>query len=178
MNVEDFSLNIELFYLINHTRHPLLDEFFRYFYVLGKGYILIPIVIYLAFLKREKLKPFILALVLESALVHILKFAFKAPRSASMLKDVYLLEPLYHKSFPSGDTAMAFLLACFFSQGASTPIKILLFVYAFLIAYGRMYLGVHFPMDVLVGAIIGVLSCKFFIRRQMFKFFHKKEQSP
>ncbi|HAV40233.1 MAG TPA: PAP2 family protein [Aquificaceae bacterium] len=169
MNVEDFSLNIELFYLINHTRHPLLDEFFRYFYVLGKGYILIPIVIYLAFLKREKLKPFILALVLESALVHILKFAFKAPRPASMLKDVYLLEPLYHKSF---------LLACFFSQGASTPIKILLFVYAFLIAYGRMYLGVHFPMDVLVGAIIGVLSCKFFIRRQMFKFFHKKEQSP
>lgn len=178
MNVEDFSLNIELFYLINHTRHPLLDEFFRYFYVLGKGYILIPIVIYLAFLKREKLKPFILALVLESALVHILKFAFKAPRPASMLKDVYLLEPLYHKSFPSGDTAMAFLLACFFSQGASTPIKILLFVYAFLIAYGRMYLCVHFPMDVLVGAIIGVLSCKFFIRRQMFKFFHKKEQSP
>ena len=178
MNVEDFSLNIELFYLINHTRHPLLDEFFRYFYVFGKGYILIPIVIYLAFLKREKLKPFILALVLESALVHILKFAFKAPRPASMLKDVYLLEPLYHKSFPSGDTAMAFLLACFFSQGASTPIKILLFVYAFLIAYGRMYLCVHFPMDVLVGAIIGVLSCKFFIRRQMFKFFHKKEQSP
>lgn len=101
----------------------MLDEFFRYFYVLGKGYILIPIVIYLAFLKREKLKPFILALVLESALVHILKFAFKAPRPASMLKDVYLLEPLYHKSFPSGDTAMAFLLACFFSQGASTPIK-------------------------------------------------------
>ena len=128
MNVENFSLNIELFYLINHTRHPLLDEFFRYFYVFGKGYILIPIVLYLAFLKREKLKPFILALALESALVHILKFAFKAPRPASMLKDVYLLEPLYHKSFPSGDTAMAFLLACFFSQGASTPIKILPFV--------------------------------------------------
>ena len=61
MNVENFSLNIELFYLINHTRHPLLDEFFRYFYVFGKGYILIPIVLYLAFLKREKLKPFILA---------------------------------------------------------------------------------------------------------------------
>ncbi len=38
MNIENFSLNIEVFYLINHARHPYLDDFFRYFYVLKATY--------------------------------------------------------------------------------------------------------------------------------------------
>ena len=42
---ENFYLNKELFYLINHNRHPLLDAFFSKFYLLGKGWVLIPIFI-------------------------------------------------------------------------------------------------------------------------------------
>lgn len=158
MNVENFPLNVELFYLVNHTRNGLLDAFFGYFYLLGKGYVLIPVSLFVLLFKRERLKLFILSLALESLSVHILKVVFNAPRPASMLTNTYLLESLYHKSFPSGDTAMAFFLASFFSSGSSTLLKVMLWSYALLIAYGRMYMGVHFPIDVLVGAIIGVTS--------------------
>ncbi|RME65047.1 MAG: phosphatase PAP2 family protein, partial [Nitrospirae bacterium] len=30
-------------------------------------------------------------------------------------------------------------------------------LYVILIGYGRMYLGVHFPLDVLVGGLLGLL---------------------
>ncbi|MDQ7056521.1 MAG: phosphatase PAP2 family protein [Persephonella sp.] len=30
--------------------------------------------------------------------------------------------------------------------------------YALLIAYGRVYMGAHFPVDVLVGSVIGLIS--------------------
>lgn len=34
----------------------------------------------------------------------------------------------------------------------------LLFFWAFMIAYSRIYLGAHYPLDVLVGAILGILG--------------------
>jgi undecaprenyl-diphosphatase len=58
-------------------------------------------------------------------------------------------------SFPSGHTASAFA----FASGAagaqpmlSTPLRIL----ATLVGYSRVHTGVHYPADVLAGAIIGV----------------------
>jgi undecaprenyl-diphosphatase len=35
--------------------------------------------------------------------------------------------------------------------------KILLFIWAMLISYSRVYLGVHYPGDILGGALLGIL---------------------
>jgi undecaprenyl-diphosphatase len=43
----------------------------------------------------------------------------------------------------------------------------LLGVYVFLVAYSRVYLGVHFPSDVLCGALLGLLMGWLF-RRYLF----------
>jgi undecaprenyl-diphosphatase len=43
----------------------------------------------------------------------------------------------------------------------------LLGVYVFLVAYSRVYLGVHFPSDVLCGALLGLLMGWLF-RRHLF----------
>jgi hypothetical protein len=51
--IEDFPLNIQLFYFINHARHPFLDWFYKYFYFLGKGFILIPIAILVLFFASD-----------------------------------------------------------------------------------------------------------------------------
>ncbi len=135
-----------------------LDYFFSYFYLLGKGYILIPLLFVVYRFYRKRLLLFIGSVLVETALVQALKWYFKTPRPVKVLPDVYLIEKVYHKSFPSGDTAMAFVIACFFSEVLPRRWKLLPWIYAFLVAYGRVYVGAHFPLDVFVGALIGMGS--------------------
>ena len=59
-------------------------------------------------------------------------------------------------SFPSGHTASVFNTATFLSL--SYPkwyIIVPSFIYATAVAYSRMYLGVHYPSDVIAGAVLG-----------------------
>jgi membrane-associated phospholipid phosphatase len=156
---ENFQLNLELFRWINSNHNKALDLFFLYFSYLGNGWILLPCLIYLL-LKRHwtKTKVFILAIMMESLVVWFFKKALTQPRPAKLLEDVHLLVPLHMGSFPSGDTAMAFVLAIVFGYRSPVYVKSLLLAYALLIGYGRIYLGVHFPLDVVCGAAIGVLS--------------------
>jgi len=35
--------------------------------------------------------------------------------------------------------------------------RYLFFIWAGIIAYAQVYVGVHYPLDILVGAIIGIL---------------------
>lgn len=156
---EDFSLNIEVFRFINSHYNRTLDLFFLYFSYLGSGWILIPIVLYLI-KKRDwsGLKLLALSIAVESLIVWFFKKTFTQPRPAKLLEDVHLLIPLYNGSFPSGDTAMAFVIATSFFYKSRAHVKLLLIAYAVTIAYGRVYLGVHFPLDVFSGAIIGILS--------------------
>jgi undecaprenyl-diphosphatase len=59
-------------------------------------------------------------------------------------------------SFPSGHTLEAFALATALSLMFSRKkIVIPVFIWAMLVAYSRMALGVHYPSDVLAGIIIG-----------------------
>jgi len=62
-------------------------------------------------------------------------------------------------SFPSGHTSMAFATATALSL--SFPKWYVIgpaYSYAILVAYSRSYLGVHYPGDILAGAIIGTGS--------------------
>jgi membrane-associated phospholipid phosphatase len=62
-------------------------------------------------------------------------------------------------SFPSGHTSTAFALAT--SMTLNFPewyIIVPFYAYASAIAYSRMYLGVHYPSDVLGGIIVGAGS--------------------
>lgn len=158
MVFENFYFNRELFYLINHNRHPLLDAFFSKFYLLGKGWVLIPIFMDLFIFQKASLKVFLYTMMgISIILVEVLKRLTKQPRPATLLEDVYLLEPLHLNSFPSGDTATAFALASFFLW-LNPKVGFVFLVYALLIAYGRVYLGAHFPLDVFAGALIGIFS--------------------
>ena len=60
-------------------------------------------------------------------------------------------------SFPSGHTATAFagatMLSLFMPRAAPA-----FYVLAAAIAYSRLYVGVHFPLDVVGGAVIGAAT--------------------
>lgn len=61
--------------------------------------------------------------------------------------------------FVSSHAANSFALAYFMWSflKKSTPYVSCLFVWAFIVAYSRIYLGVHYPGDILGGAILGLL---------------------
>jgi undecaprenyl-diphosphatase len=58
-------------------------------------------------------------------------------------------------SFPSGHAAMSFACATLLAWLTPLP-KVPLFALAALIAFSRVYNGVHYPLDVLGGAALGL----------------------
>lgn len=67
-------------------------------------------------------------------------------------------------SFPSGHSAASFAVAAGVYMAGWKKTGIVLYIAAALIGFSRLYLGVHFPTDVIGGAIVGVL-CAWVIRK-------------
>lgn len=89
-----------------------------------------------------------------------LKYLVKRDRPYVSLKDVYFRKdnsPTDRYSFPSGHTTTAFSIATSLTlRYPDKPAVIAVsYLYAALIGYGRIYLGVHYPSDVLGGMVIG-----------------------
>jgi undecaprenyl-diphosphatase len=93
------------------------------------------------------------ALIVTSLVVVVVKRTVKRTRPAL---DVQASIPPDRFSFPSGHTAAAFALAIAMFGSAPLAVPGLLLL-ACCVAYGRMYLGVHYPLDVAAGAALGLL---------------------
>lgn len=60
-------------------------------------------------------------------------------------------------SFPSGHTASSFAASGAYSRGVPKRwVKVMFFVLAALMGFSRLYVGVHYPTDVLAGAALGL----------------------
>jgi membrane-associated phospholipid phosphatase len=90
--------------------------------------------------------------------VEAMKALTERSRPFAMLDDTNLIGWRERgKSFPSGHSAQAFFMAAFFAASLNTGVLGILILYglAALIGFSRIYIGVHYPRDVLAGAIIG-----------------------
>ncbi|MFP3975195.1 MAG: phosphatase PAP2 family protein [Chloroflexota bacterium] len=91
---------------------------------------------------------------------HVAKFdpwprPFEVHESAREAAEIVFYFP-GDPSFPANVAASIFAAAMgmwFYSRKASTPV----FVLAFLWSFARVYAGVHYPLDVLGGAVIGMV---------------------
>ncbi len=76
-------------------------------------------------------------------------------------KDMHLLVPCgYGFSFPSTHAANHFAVAIFLSLTLGKlfrRIKIPLILWASSVAFAQVYVGVHYPLDILMGALFGSL---------------------
>jgi membrane-associated phospholipid phosphatase len=89
----------------------------------------------------------------------LLKLVVRRPRPFSVVLDLpptLIAEPSTF-SFPSGDTAFAFGAAV--ALGYVAPAwRLPALLFAIAVAFERVAVGVHYPLDVLAGAVIGTIS--------------------
>jgi membrane-associated phospholipid phosphatase len=73
--------------------------------------------------------------------------------------EIFVSSPTHGGSFPSGHTSLAFATATTLALDYKKWYVVLpAYLWAASVAYSRMYLGVHYPSDVLGGIIIGIGS--------------------
>jgi len=85
----------------------------------------------------------------------------KRDRPYVTLSDVHTmhLDTADKYSMPSGHTTAAFAIATALTLRYPKPyVYIPAYVWAAFVGYGRIYLGLHYPSDVLAGAVLGTTS--------------------
>jgi undecaprenyl-diphosphatase len=157
-----YSFDLAIFYLFNHTISTgFLDKFFSIITDVNKWYIAYLILIGIAFFKgglRGKIAVItliILIVVTDQTGYRLLKELFERVRPCNALSDV--ITPIGCAggfSFPSNHALNNFAAAVFLLR-LFRQYKWIFLITATLISISRIYLGVHYPSDVLGGAIIG-----------------------
>lgn len=105
-------------------------------------------------------------------IANVLKYCINRPRPFTMYAFIEKLSTGGSPSFPSGHTTDAFAIAtvicvCY----PRWYILLMIYTWAFAVAYSRICLGVHYPSDVLGGMTIGIVTviASFFIRNEYTK---------
>jgi undecaprenyl-diphosphatase len=100
------------------------------------------------------------SLVIAAAGTEFLKVVVKRPRPyVTYPNDIYPDQIDDGYSFPSGHVSMAFATATSVSLTSKKwYIAVPAFTWAVSVEYSRMYLGQHYPSDVIAGAIVGAAS--------------------
>ncbi len=164
------SIDTQIFLFINGLHNDFFD-FIMYW--LSDKLIWIPLYLFIVYIiiKEYKVKGIIVILMAvlvitmcDQTASHLLKNTVKRlrPSHVEALAGVIHLTKagvggLY--GFASSHAANTFGLATFVSLILSQKYKVLkysLFVWAILVSYSRVYNGVHYPGDVLAGAVIGI----------------------
>ena len=159
-------------------KSPGLTAFMKAVSSLGSEYFYLVIVLFIFWCVNEK-RGFLLGMlvVISSWINVVLKLLFDQPRPFELIPALGLAVET-SRSFPSGHaqmsmtfwTAVAFYLSFHTDTGKKFRPLIwpLYAIVVFLIGLSRVYLGVHFPIDVLAGWIIALIILTVFL------FFHKK----
>ena len=163
------SWDADLFKFINEAHQPWLDGPME---IISGKLTWIPLYALLIYYLYKKFSQAV-----WKAIVYLLSTILFADQfSSSLLKPLFKrLRPCHVEEFQSwihlpdgcgglygfcsshSANAFAVAIGCYLVT-KNKPIGLLLLIWATLIAYSRIYLGAHYPLDVLMGAIIGGLG--------------------
>ena len=166
------NYNTALFYLINNgLQSNILNVFMPFITNFGSTiacFIICGLIYLFGGIRAKKVAILaLLALFISSAAVYFIKHIIVEPRPFLALSNVHQLvsESEIYCSFPSGHTTSSFAAATVI--GLKYSIEILnrklrliypLLAFAAVIGFSRVYVGVHYPLDVILGGLIGIIS--------------------
>lgn len=151
-----------LLWIQENLRSDVMTPIWKFITDLGKlGILWILISLVLMFIPKTRRIGMMsgLALVLSVLFTNcVIKNIVARPRPFDQIEGlICLVKKPRDYSFPSGHTSASFAAGVVFLKWMKKRYGVPLFGIALLIAFSRLYLGVHYPSDVLGGAIIGTL---------------------
>jgi undecaprenyl-diphosphatase len=163
-------IDTQLFLFLNGKNSPFWDIVM--WYVSGTLFWLpLYLIIFFFIFKRLKWQGLItifflllLILVSDQGSVHIFKNVFQRLRPCHQPEIANLVHLVSGKcggqyGFISSHAANTFAFAMFISLFfKNLKFSIFIFIWAAFVSYSRIYLGVHYPFDVLVGALYGMFA--------------------
>jgi len=163
-----FALDRQLFFVVNGSYHtPVLDTLALVLSGVGTAGIIWFLIAVILFMREEKKDHWFFASVGLAG-------------GASFIIVELMLKPLVGRmrpdgsegfSFPSGHATIAFAMAVVLSQ-KEPKWKWLFYMLAVLISLSRVYLGAHYPLDIIAGSALGLTIG--FLSLRVLKFFHTK----
>lgn len=152
-----------LLYIQEHIRKEWMNGFWRAITFLGDGgwfWILLAVVLLIMKKTRKAGASAAIALAIGALITNV---CLKNMVARVRPYDTYsALIPIVKRpidwSFPSGHTCASFASAFVYFRLLPKKYGIPALVLACMIAFSRLYLGVHYPTDVLAGFLIGLLA--------------------
>ena len=149
--------------MVTHRVHALNDVFVGFSHVGSEGLIWLIIAALAALIwKRPAIFLYVaLADLVADMLAYALREAIGRDRPPLRFSEPHPLVAVPHSgSFPSGHTATSFACAATLATYVSRRGAVVLYLLAAAIAYSRVYVGVHYGLDVLAGAALGLLVAR------------------
>lgn len=156
--------------------YPILDHTLPWLTYLGSHFAVILFILLSLILTRKRLifRHLLILYGIQSPIVYSLKFLIHRQRPLHFAQELAsklssgpgeILDP----SFPSAHAALSFMMATILAH-RFPRYRILFYVLAGFIAWTRLYLGLHYPTDVIAGALLG-----FGISKGFFYYLKKRE---
>lgn len=159
--ISDFDITILRF--IHHNRIFAFDNILYYisYFATYVNIALLLTILVVSLIKKSKVLRIVFykmvaVLIIAALMSTTLKSLLHRERPFVTYPDIVKLSQAGNSSFPSGHTLEGFAVAVAFSiLVPKRKFYIPVFMWASVVAYTRMALGVHYPSDVLSGMIIG-----------------------
>lgn len=150
-----------LLFIQEHIRNTVCDVFFREITHLGDAgifWILLTIAL-LCFRRTRRAGVYSACALMASLIVNnlILKNLVGRVRPYELVEGLQcIVGPARDASFPSGHTGASFASAVAIYRQLPRKLAVFFIVLASLIAFSRLYVGIHYPTDVLGGLVTGI----------------------